>query len=99
ITAGFETPPCYTIHRFIPERSAAMKPAKFVYHAPTSVAETLSLLNELRDQDAKVLAGGQSLMPLLNMRLARPRHVVDINGLRELDYIGTTPEGGLIVGG
>jgi len=75
-----------------------MKPAKFAYHAPSSLHEALGLLGDLRDQDAKVLAGGQSLMPLLNMRLARPGHLVDINGLRELDYINLTPDGGLAVG-
>ena len=75
-----------------------MKPAKFEYHAPDSVPEALALLGELRGQDAKVLAGGQSLMPLLNMRLARPSHVVDINGLRDLDYITPTADGGLAVG-
>lgn len=75
-----------------------MKPAKFEYHAPSSLTEALALLGELRGQDSKVLAGGQSLVPLLNMRLARPGHVVDINGLRELDYINPTADGGLAVG-
>ena len=63
-----------------------MKPAPFYYHAPSSLDEALGLLRDLRDEDAKVLAGGQSLMPMLNMRLARANHLVDINGLRELDY-------------
>ena len=54
-----------------------MKPAPFEYHAPASVEEACSLLASL--EDAKVLAGGQSLVPLLNFRLARPPHIVDIN--------------------
>ncbi|HEY7062770.1 MAG TPA: FAD binding domain-containing protein [Chloroflexota bacterium] len=75
-----------------------MKPAPFEYHAPEAVEEALALLDALRDEDAKVLAGGQSLMPLLNMRLARPSHVVDINGLRALDYVAPRGEDGLAVG-
>ena len=75
-----------------------MKPAPFVYHAPSSVDEALGLLEDLREDDAKVLAGGQSLMPLLNMRLARPAHLVDINGLNDLNFMRGTDGGGLAVG-
>ena len=57
-----------------------MKPAPFDYAAPRSLDEALGLLGE----DAKALAGGQSLVPLLNFRLARPELLVDINGLSEL---------------
>jgi carbon-monoxide dehydrogenase medium subunit len=64
-----------------------MKPAPFHYHAPSSLDDVLGLLRELREDDAKVLAGGQSLMPMLNMRLARANHLVDINRVRELDYV------------
>jgi carbon-monoxide dehydrogenase medium subunit len=60
-----------------------VKPPSFGYHRPTSVAEALSVLGEL-GPDAKVLAGGQSLVPLLNMRLAAPKVLVDINRLTEL---------------
>ena len=60
-----------------------MKPAPFEYCAPSSVEEALPLLGP----DSTVLAGGQSLVPLLNLRLARPEFVVDINGITELDYI------------
>ena len=60
-----------------------MKPAPFEYRAPASIDEALGLLG----LDSTVLAGGQSLLPLLNLRLARPELVVDINGLAELDYI------------
>jgi CO/xanthine dehydrogenase FAD-binding subunit len=63
-----------------------MKPAPFRYIAPRSVRETLALL-EMHADSAKILAGGQSLVPLLNMRLARPQVIVDINGLRPLVYI------------
>lgn len=63
-----------------------MKPPPFEYYAPMTIAETLSVLHQYGD-DAKVLAGGQSLMPLLNFRLARPAAVVDINGVKELDYL------------
>jgi len=60
-----------------------VKPAPFDYRAPASVDEALPLLG----LDCAVLAGGQSLVPLLNLRLARPELVVDINGIAELDYI------------
>jgi CO/xanthine dehydrogenase FAD-binding subunit len=60
-----------------------VKPAPFEYRAPSSVEEALSLLGP----ESTVLAGGQSLVPLLNLRLARPELVVDINGIAELDYV------------
>ena len=63
-----------------------MKPAKFDYFAPTSVDETLDLLRDHGD-DAKLLAGGQSLMPLLNFRLSRPAAIIDLNRVAELAYI------------
>ena len=62
-----------------------MKPAPFEYHVPSSVEDACVLLGSL--DDAKVLAGGQSLVPLLNFRLARPAHVVDINRIAGLDRI------------
>lgn len=62
-----------------------MKPPPFEYHAPSSVDEACSLLGSL--EDAKVLAGGQSLLPLLNFRLARPAHLVDINRIAGMDRI------------
>jgi len=62
-----------------------MKPAPFQYHAPVSVDDACTLLGSL--EDAKVLAGGQSLIPLLNFRLARPQHLVDINRIRDLEGI------------
>jgi len=63
-----------------------MIPAAFEYHAPTSIGEATRLLSRLGD-DAKVLSGGQSLIPLMKLRLATPRHVVDINGIPDLAYL------------
>jgi carbon-monoxide dehydrogenase medium subunit len=60
-----------------------MKPPPFEYHLVASVDDAVALLAE-HGEDAKVLAGGQSLMPLLALRLARPAHLIDINGLGEL---------------
>ncbi|HEY2594426.1 MAG TPA: xanthine dehydrogenase family protein subunit M [Chloroflexota bacterium] len=75
-----------------------MKPPPFDYHRPGSKAEALELLGSL-GTDAKVLAGGQSLVALLNLRLARPAHLIDINGLDgALSRIGETPGGGLSFG-
>ena len=68
-----------------------MKPPAFDYHRPGSVAEALRVLADL-GPDAKVLAGGQSLVPLLNMRLAAPKALVDINRLADLAYIQTSAE-------
>jgi len=70
-----------------------VKPARFDYAAPATVDETLGLL----DDDATVLAGGQSLVPLLNLRLAQPALVVDIGGVAELDYI-RAEDGALRIG-
>lgn len=72
-----------------------MKPAPFAYHRPTTLDEALATL--AADPHAKVLAGGQSLVPLLSMRLARPSALVDINGLPGLDTIEVT-EAGVRVG-
>lgn len=63
-----------------------MKPAPFEYIAPESAEQVVEVLVQYGDE-AKILAGGQSLMPLLNMRLATPGIIVDINGLNELSYI------------
>jgi carbon-monoxide dehydrogenase medium subunit len=63
-----------------------VKPPVFAYHRPTSLDEALATLAEL-GPDAKVLAGGQSLVPVLNMRLAAPAALVDINRLAELSYV------------
>lgn len=73
-----------------------MKPAPFTYHAPASMGEALSTLAQLGDQ-GRVLAGGQSLLPLMNFRLAQPVHLVDIRRLDELDYI-RSDDGWLAIG-
>ncbi len=62
-----------------------VKPAPFTYHRPDTLDEAVALLAAY-GSDAKVLAGGQSLMPLMNFRLARPAHVVDINRVTELAF-------------
>lgn len=74
-----------------------MKPAPFDYYAPSSVDEALALLAEHGD-DAKLLAGGQSLMPMMNMRLATPQVVVDINRIDGLAGIAQASDGGLTIG-
>ena len=63
-----------------------MKPAPFAYAVPTGLAEAVALVREY-GAEGKVLAGGQSLVPLLAMRLARPAVLIDLNRLRQLDYI------------
>ena len=64
-----------------------MIPAAFEYHAPRSIGEATQLLSRLGD-DAKVLSGGQSLIPLMKLRLAAPKHIVDINGIPGLAHLG-----------
>ncbi len=64
-----------------------MKPCAFEYFAPSSVQEAIELLERQSDRQAKILAGGQSLVPIMNFRLARPEVLIDINGLKELEYI------------
>jgi CO/xanthine dehydrogenase FAD-binding subunit len=73
-----------------------MKPAPFEYFDPRTVEEAVSLLRE-HGEDAKILAGGQSLMPLLHMRMARPEALVDLSRVAGLDYIRET-DGALAIG-
>lgn len=73
-----------------------MKPAPFAYADPTTVDEALALVGEFGDE-AKLLAGGQSLVPMLNLRLARPGALVDLNGVAGLDHI-RTDDGTLVIG-
>jgi aerobic carbon-monoxide dehydrogenase medium subunit len=70
-----------------------MKPASFDYHAPTSVEDALSLLKS-HSGDARLLAGGQSLLPMMNFRLATPAVVVDLNRIPGLAYIER--DGGIV---
>ena len=58
-----------------------MKPAKFAYYDPTTLDEALGLMAQFGDQ-ARPLAGGQSLVPLMNFRLIRPAHLIDLNGIK-----------------
>ena len=62
-----------------------MKPAPFKYYDPKTLSELVELMSNL--EDAKILAGGQSLMPMMNMRYVTPEDVIDINGVNELDFI------------
>ena len=63
-----------------------MKPAPFIYQAPETIEEAVGLLVEY-GEPAKILAGGQSLVPMQNLRLARPEVVIDINRIRSHDYV------------
>ena len=61
-----------------------MKPAPFRYHAPKTVEEAVATLAQVAGEDGRVLAGGQSLVPIMAFRLARPAHLVDINNIEAL---------------
>jgi carbon-monoxide dehydrogenase medium subunit len=74
-----------------------LKPAPFQYFAPTSTDEALTLLTE-HGYDAKLLAGGQSLIPTMNFRLAQPAVLIDLNNIPDLAYIHPTVDGGLQIG-
>jgi carbon-monoxide dehydrogenase medium subunit len=74
-----------------------MYPSRFRYEAPRSLAEAIGMLHDGGD-DAKVLAGGQSLVPLMKLRFASPELVVDINNVPGLDYHRTDPDGTLRIG-
>ena len=74
-----------------------MKPAPFVYFAPRTLDEALALLAQHGD-DGKVLAGGQSLIPTMNFRLAQPTVLIDLNNIAELFYIKPHDAGGLRLG-
>ena len=69
-----------------------MKPAPFDYFRPASLSDALALLAKYKD-DCKILAGGQSLVPAMNFRLARPAVLIDINDLHELDYVRADDDG------
>ena len=74
-----------------------MKPAPFTYHAPTSVAEVVHHLGAY-GYDASVLAGGQSLVPAMNFRLAQPTALIDLNRLPDLAYVRESSDGGVLIG-
>jgi aerobic carbon-monoxide dehydrogenase medium subunit len=77
------------------EESAIMFPAEFAYAAPTSVADAVKLLQQPGDGEVKLLAGGQSLLPLMKLRLAEPTLLVDLRRIAELR--GVREEGGAVV--
>lgn len=64
-----------------------MKPAAFQYHAPKTAEEAVALLGQLASEDGRILAGGQSLVPTMAFRMARPAHLVDINGVAEFSRL------------
>ena len=66
-----------------------MKPAPFIRHVPRTLDEALKILGEVASQDGRVLAGGQSLVPIMAFRLAKPAHLVDINEVAGLDKIAS----------
>src|SRR6185295_19196086 len=68
----------------------AMKPPPFAYHDPESVEQAIELLAGL--ENPRLLAGGQSLMPMLNLRAVLPSHVIDLNRVKDLAYIRETDE-------
>lgn len=74
-----------------------MKPAPFTYIAPTSLEEALAALDQ-HGYDAKLLAGGQSLIPVMNFRLAQPGVIVDLNGVSDLGHLQRNEAGGLRLG-
>ena len=74
-----------------------MYPSRFAYDAPASVGEAVAILDR-SNGEAKVLAGGQSLIPMLKLRFASPERIVDINNIQGLDYIRQDPDGSLRIG-
>ena len=66
-----------------------MKPAPFVHHVPKTLDDALQTLAEVAPKDGRVLAGGQSLVPIMAFRLAKPAHLVDINGVTGLDKLAS----------
>src|SRR5262252_3344969 len=78
------TPRNACITRSIACHGSRMKPAPFRYHAPRTVEEAVALLAKVAPQDGRVLAGGQSLVPIMAFRLSKPAHLVDINGVDAL---------------
>ena len=68
-----------------------MKPAPFEYHLPRSIEEMTDMLSRY-GEEGRILSGGQSLVPAMNFRLSRPEHIIDINKLKELDWLETTED-------
>jgi aerobic carbon-monoxide dehydrogenase medium subunit len=74
-----------------------MKPAAFRYHAPKTIDEAVAILADVAGDDGRVLAGGQSLVPTMAFRLAKPAHLVDINGVAALKRLAVA-DGKLVIG-
>jgi aerobic carbon-monoxide dehydrogenase medium subunit len=74
-----------------------VKPAAFAYHAPASVADAVALLGKFAAEDGRVLAGGQSLVPTMAFRLAKPAHLIDINAIAALEKVAVE-DGHLSIG-
>ncbi len=74
-----------------------MKPAPFIYHAPKTLEQAVAVLAEVAPEDGRVLAGGQSLVPTMAFRLARPAHLVDINQVAGLDRLAVENGGQSLV--
>ncbi len=74
-----------------------MKPANFAYHTPRSLAEAVTVLANLSNEETRILAGGQSLVPAMAFRLANPVHLVDINRIDELNRMSVR-DGALVIG-
>jgi carbon-monoxide dehydrogenase medium subunit len=74
-----------------------VKPAPFAYHAPTSIEEAVGMLGELAGEDGRILAGGQSLVPTMAFRLAKPAHLIDINSIATLERLAVE-DGRLSIG-
>ena len=100
VFCGFDKPACIldyskdlTYERAILFKvTRLVKPAWFDYHAPENLEDALALLSDA-GVDGRVLAGGQSLMPMLNMRIVNPSVLVDINRIEGLDILGAGPDG------
>ena len=74
-----------------------MKPAPFQYHLPTSLDETVEMLSKFSGDDGRILAGGQSLVPIMAFRLAHPNHLIDINNVVEFNKVDVE-NGALLIG-
>ena len=74
-----------------------MKPAQFEYHAPRTLDEAVALLAEVAPSDGRVLAGGQSLVPIMAFRMAKPAHLIDINNVAGLDRLSIA-DGAVVIG-
>ena len=85
---GYRSPraPLYRHGECVAPREFIMKPASFDYHAPATVEEAVALLNA-KGPDSRLLAGGQSLIPMMNFRVAAPAVIVDLNRIPDLAYI------------